>query len=152
MKRNNILLFLAICVFSLFFASGCGNKTALTAEQFKSISEKAGYKVEDVKDFQLKDVQSVTLARGNGYQVEFYQTNDKSAAVYLYNINRDVFEKSKGNMSSESSVEVANYAKYTLSSNGDYMVASQIDNTFVYAKVKDEYKDKVKNLLKELKY
>lgn len=152
MKKSNILLFLAVCIFSLFFATGCGNKTALTVDQFKSISEKAGYKVEEVKDFQLKDVQSVTLAKGKDYQVEFYQTNDNSSAVYLYNINRDMFEKSKKNISSESSVSIGNYAKYTLSSNGDYMVASQIDNTFVYAKVKEENKEKVKSLLKELGY
>ena len=70
----------------------------------------------------------------------------------IYNINRDMFEKSKKNISSESSVSIGNYAKYTLSSNGDYMVASQIDNTFVYAKVKEENKEKVKSLLKELGY
>lgn len=45
-----------------------------------------------------------------------------------------------------------NFQKYTLSTESKYKVISRIDNTVIYLNVDDNYKEEVKNVLKELGY
>ena len=56
------------------------------------------------------------------------------------------------NSSSESSSSMGNYSSYTLVSNGYYMHLCRVDNTLLYVKVSDTYKDSVKKLINELGY
>lgn len=70
----------------------------------------------------------------------------------MFNTNRSTFESYKGNSSSESSSSMGNYSSYTLTSNGYYMHLCRVDNTLLYVKVNDTYKDSVKKLIKELGY
>jgi hypothetical protein len=99
-------------------------------------------------------IQQVYIAvdSNSNYQIEFYELSDDSHATIFYNNNKEIFEESKENTSAETSVDLKNYSKYTLSSNGEYMVVSRIDNTVIYVDVDQNYKENVKDVLNELGY
>ena len=131
-------------------------KTSITASDFYSTMDQKGYILKDAKS-QFADydyVKQVYIAVDSDYthKLEFYELEDDSYAVNFYKNNKAIFEESKGNISAENSIEGKNYAKYTLSSNGQYMVVSRINNTVVFVKVEDTYKDAVKKILEELGY
>ena len=86
------------------------------------------------------------------YQIEFYELNTEQDAISSYNINKSKFEAKKSSTSTYTEVALGNNSKYTLTSNGQYMVVSRIENTFIYVHVDEEYKDEVKKILKELGY
>ena len=62
------------------------------------------------------------------------------------------FENSKSRSSIETNVSMKNYSKYTLLSNGKYMVISVINNTAIYVNVEESHKEEVDNILNELGY
>lgn len=115
-----------------------------------------GYSVQDASSqFSKYDYVKqayIAISEDYSYKVEFYELLDDSYATSFYNNNKSIFESSKGNVSAETNVGLKNYSKYTLSSNGKYMVVSRIDNTVIYVDVDDNYKDTVKALLDELGY
>ena len=131
-------------------------KESITTSKFIDIAEKKGLLVQD-GTYQFYDydyIKKATIAyeKDAKYQIEFYEFDDEEGANYFFNLNKALFEESKGNSSGETIAALKNYAKYTLSTNGEYMVISKIDNTAVYLKVNDEYKDTVKGILKEMGY
>ena len=58
----------------------------------------------------------------------------------------------KSNSSVQTNINGKNYSKYTLSSDGKYMIVSRINNTVVYLDVDSSYKDEIKTILNELGY
>ena len=90
--------------------------------------------------------------------IKFYYKNKKGAittetdAKAMFETNRKSFENSKGSVSTEKSINLGNHSLYSVTSNGFYMYLSRIDNTLVYAKVSETYKDTVKDFINELKY
>lgn len=70
----------------------------------------------------------------------------------FYNTNKSIFEAYKDNSSVETNFNGKNYSKYTLNTNGQYMLLSKIDNTVIYLKVDSENKDSINKLMKELGY
>lgn len=131
-------------------------KESITASEFYEYATKKGYSVYDVnKQFSEYDyIKQVYVAAGKDlkYQIEFYEIQDDEYATKFYNYNKSIFESSKGNSSAETNVGMKNYSKYTLSTNGKYMVVSRINNTVIYVEVDDNYKDTIKSILKELGY
>lgn len=151
---KHVFCCVVISFFSLFL-TGCGNKTALNAESFKSNMESKGFEVVDVTSqySNYSHINSILLARSNdGYQIEFYVLSDTNNAVSVYNNNVSVFENSKSGASSYSTISGNNYSKYTLKSNNYYMLVSRVDNTMIYVKVADNYEDNIKDILNELGY
>ncbi len=45
-----------------------------------------------------------------------------------------------------------NYSTYSLTTNGKYKYLSRIDNTLIYIDASDDYKDAIKDIIKELGY
>jgi len=86
------------------------------------------------------------------YQIEFYELSNEENAIDMYATNKIRFETSKGNSSAVTNFDFKNYSKYTLTTNGKYKVLSRIDNTLIYIDVDKDYKDIVKDLLKEIGY
>lgn len=154
MKKRNIL-FGVVCFLMLFALTGCGNKTAITTSEFKSKTERLGYTNVDVTSQYASYgyIKEATVAQSpNGFQVEFYVLDDDGNATSMFNTNKGTFETYKGNSSSESSSSMGNYSSYTLNSSGYYMHLCRVDNTLLYIKVTDTYKDSIKSLIKELGY
>ena len=99
-----------------------------------------------------KEKAYLAISSDYSYQLEFYELLDDAYATAFYNNNKTIFENAKGKVTSETNVNLKNSSKYTLSSNGLYMVVSRINNTVIYLKVNDTYRDTVKDVLKELGY
>jgi len=152
-KKKVILGFL--CAVILFILTGCGDKNPITSSDFKSISENKNYTFYDITSqyAQYGYINSASVAKSSsGYQIEFYVLSDDSYATSMFNNNKTIFENYKGNSSVESSTSLANYSIYSLTSSGYYMYLAKIDNTLLYLRVDDDYKNEVKDFVKKLGY
>jgi len=131
-------------------------KESITASQFKYIMEQKNYIITDATSqfSQYSYVDQVYIAGDNNYnyQIEFYELSDESNAIGFYNNNAANFQARKGKSAAQTNINGKNFSKYTLSSEGKYMVVSRIDNTVIYINVDSNYKDEVKNILDEIGY
>jgi uncharacterized lipoprotein YehR (DUF1307 family) len=152
--KKRLLMLLSIIFIMSFALMGCGEKTALTSDQFKSDMEGKGYEVQDATgQFEASTgVQKVYIALKNSHQIEFYQMENDDQAAQAYEGNKATFESQKGSSATESDVNVKNSSKYTLKSDGRYKVISRIGNTFIYVDVEDGVKEDVDQVLDELGY
>ena len=157
MKKLKSLLALSLCIVCLLGFSGCGKKkTPISADEFVSALEAKDFLVTDSTSAysQYKDVTEsyIAVSPNFKFQIEFIVADSASGATYLYNVNKQKFELGKSGVSKNKSVELANYATYTLVCNGKYQVVSRIDNTLIYVNVDEEHQDEVKAILSELGY
>ena len=153
MKKNFRMM--AILLLVMFTLTGCGSKTALTTDEFKTVSEDNSYVITDVTNqYAMYDyVTEATVAQSSdGWQVEFYVLSDEAYASSMFDNNKNIFEGYKGSSSVEGSTTMGNYETYSLTSDGYYMYLCRVDNTLFYVRVEDDYKDAVKNLAEELGY
>lgn len=132
------------------------NKEPITVSEFKNIMEDKDFEIMDAKD-QFEDydyIEKVYLALEEDYeyQIEFYKLDEEDDAINFYNTNKRIFEDSKSSASAETSVSMGNNSKYTLATGDKYKVVSRIENTVIYLNVDEEYKDEVKDILKEIGY
>ena len=88
----------------------------------------------------------------DGYQIEFYVTENKDYAVGSYNLNKEKIEKTKGNSMVETQKSIGNVSKYTLKSNSSYKVVSRVGETFIYLNVPGPKTEEVKEILNKLGY
>ena len=67
-----------------------------------------------------------------------------------------MFLHNKSNFEGESGTSLSfsgtNYSSYERTSDGLFMYVAYIDNTLVYSKVNEQYKDKVKALIDSIEY
>lgn len=70
----------------------------------------------------------------------------------MFDNNKSIFESYKIGLSAEKSTSFKNNSTYSLSSDGYYMYLSRVENTLLYIRVKDIYKDKVKTIVDKLGY
>ncbi len=153
MKKK--ILGIVVGLLLMFVLTGCGSKTAITLEEFSSVAKEEGYSISDAMDqfVGIDYMKSATVAiTEDNYQVEFYELDDDTHATAFFNNNKLRFEGLKGNASLESSIDMGNYSTYSLTSDGQYMYLSRVDNTLVYVDVKEEFKDEVKELIDKLGY
>ena len=152
MKKKFLLIGLLIVMFTL---TGCGSKKLLTTDNFKTISSNNNFKIYDVlEQYSEYDFinEATVAANDDKWQVEFYVLEDSENAKDMFNNNKSIFETYKGKNSLESSTALGNYENYSLTSSGYYMYICRVDNTLVYASVKDSYKDEVKEFIEKLGY
>ena len=150
-KTATAILALLLCVTLL---ASCGSpKTAISMKTFDTKAEQAGFTIVDAADqFEEDAVESVHVAMGDGYQIEFYIVSTEQQAIMAYSQNKANFEAAKGSSSSNSEVNLSNYSKYTQTSAGYYSVISRIDNTFIYVNANASYKSDINSFLKEIGY
>lgn len=149
MKR---IILLVTGIMLLLLVTGCSKKP-VTAETFKSEMTQKGYQIKDISaDYAGKGAKAVLLAMKDDYQIEFYVTDSKDYAVGSYNLNKEKFEKTKGNGSIETQKSVGNASKYTLKSNSTYKVVSRVENTFIFINAPDSKTDEINAVLKDLGY
>ena len=124
-----------VALFGILFSIFNKEKPSITSDQFISIMSEKNYAVVNAKsqfiEYDYISQAYIALEPNNNFQIEFYELKDSSYAVQFYNNN---------------------VSKFALSTNGDYMVVSRINNTAIYARVSDKYKSTVDSLLKELGY
>ncbi|MCP1225742.1 hypothetical protein [Sebaldella sp. S0638] len=149
---KKIILFL-ISMALVFSITGCKAKKAVTAEEFKSKMTQKGYQIVDISEkYAGKGAKAVLIAMKDGYQIEFYVTENKDYAVGSYNLNKEKIEKTKGNSMVETQKSIGNVSKYTLKSNSSYKVVSRVGETFIYLNVPGSKTEEVKEILNKLGY
>ena len=148
------ILLLLISIMLLFTITGCNTgKKAITAEEFKSRMTQQGYQIKDVSEkYAGKGAKSVLIAVKDGYQIEFYVTENKDYAVGSYNLNKEKFEKTKGNNMVETQKSIGNISKYTLKSNSTYKVVSRVGDTFIFINAPGSKTEEIQEVLKKLGY
>lgn len=158
MKKIKILIIVILCEIMLFTLTGCGNKKAITADDFKTIMEEKGYNVQDATDqfttYDRAEKIYIAINTDKNYQIEFYQFLDINKTIYFFETNKTILEvnSSSSSVSADSSVSMKNYEKYQVTVDGRYKVLSRIDNTLVYINVDSNYKDEVKGILDIINY
>ena len=70
----------------------------------------------------------------------------------MFDYNKDEITKSKSKNSREVSNSSGNFTTYSLTDNGDYIYLCKVDDTLLYTKVKEEYKEEVDKFIQELGY
>ena len=82
MKRVKQLLMGLMCFVVLFTLTGCGNKTAITSDDFKSKMESSGYTVQEatnqMSDYDYIKQVYIAISSDSTYQIEFYELSDNS--------------------------------------------------------------------------
>lgn len=152
--KKRLLMLLSITFIMALSLMGCGEKTALKSDQFKTDMESKGYEVQDASGQFEGDigVQKVYIALKDSHQIEFYQMENDDQAAQAYEGNKATFESQKGSSSTETDVSGKNSSKYTLKSDGRYRVISRIGNTFIYVDAEEGVKSDIDNVLDELGY
>lgn len=156
MRKVKCFMMGVLCFVVLFTLTGCGNKTSITSDDFKNKMESNGYTVQDATsqmasyDY-IKKVY-IAISNDSTYQIEFYELSDSDYATSFFNNNKSIFENSKSSVSTETSVNLGNHNKYSLTANDKFKVVSRIDNTVIYLDVDENYKSSVKDILDDLGY
>ena len=144
-----------LMLFLVLFTSACGAKarTPITAEEFVRKMETAGFTLVDATDqFEEGQVESVHIAVGENYQVEFYIVPSVEQAKRAFAENKGDMEAAKGSASSNKTVQLANYSSFSQTSDGIYSLVSRTDNTFIYVNTESEYKKEISDIIKDLGY
>lgn len=142
-----------ITILIILSLTGCGNKKALTNNEFSEILGVEGFAVTDVTTLmEDENIEVLAAANNNNYQLEYHIYKTKEAAKKAYEGNKKSFATYKKNNNKEKNVTGNNYEKYTLELSDEYKVVSRIDNTLVYASISLEYKKDLNNILDKLGY
>ena len=115
--------------------------------------EAAGFTLVDAADqFEEGRVESVHIAVGENYQVEFYIVPSVEQAKRTFAEKKASIEAAKGSASSNKSFQVANYSSFSQTSDGIFSLVSRTDNTFIYFNAGSEYKKEISDIIKDLGY
>ena len=154
MKFKKIIL-LIIYFFVIFTLSACNSKKTINTEEFNSKVSQMGYQVVDVTNQYTSNnnIKSAVSAKANeGYSILFFVFDDDVSATSMFNSNKNSFESYRSKVDYENSISFVNYSSYALTSSGYYMYTCRIDNTLIYVKAPDTYKENIKKLVKSIDY
>ena len=155
MKRKNIFLKITLCLMVIILLTGCENKMAINSDEFKEKATSNNYIVSDVtSQFEKSKIvdNAVTANKLGAWVVEFYTLKSDSNAEYMFNYNKEKASNEKAKNSKEVSSSSGNFSTYSLTNNGYYIYICKVDNTLLYTKVNEEYKDEVNKFIQELGY
>lgn len=155
--KKHLIVFSIFVILIMIVCTGCGSKSPITTTDFISTMESQDFYIKDIMDqyAEYEVFTSATLAVNptNEYQIEFYTFVDDNMAKDSYSVTKkNQIEPYEEGSSSNVSVNTDKYSKCAVTANGQYMFISRIDNTMVYIKAPDSYKDEVKKLIDKLGY
>lgn len=153
--QKKVIVFSMIFILSLFVFTACDtSKTALTAEQFSEQISQLEYETADVTEQFSKEetVESVTLAINENYQIEFFVFSSNDISVSSFETNKADFEAIKTNSSSYKSISGNNYIYYYRTTDDQFCLVSQVENTMIYVLTNKEYAKEIKETVKNLGY
>ena len=158
MKKTKFIIFFLLCASVFMITSGCvaSEKTPVSTESFLSEMKKIGFEAHDIKE-KYADADHVLevyvcVNQKVGFQIEFYRFNSEDTAKRIFAGNKKETEDNAGSKSSYSSVVIGNYGKFRQTSNGEYIVISQIADTLIYIKAPEGNKVVVNNILDGIGY
>ena len=155
MKKISLYMLCLICL----VLSGCGsNKTkeATTLDKFQTVCVNNGFSYEDkLSDYQSQNIdyiEGAIRATTDDVTIEMvvYDTPESADKTQEQHIASFMNIKSTGATAHKDKGK--NYYKFTMVSNGYYMVSSRIDNTLVFSKTLLANKEKIETILNEINY
>ena len=155
MKKKNIFLKITVCLMIIILLTGCKNKKAINSNDFKEKATSNNYIVSDItSQFEKSKIveNAVTANKLGAWVVEFYTLKNDSNAKYMFNYNKEKASSEKVKNSKEVSSSSVNFSIYSLTNNGYYIYICKVDNTLLYTKVNEQYKDEVNKFIQELGY
>ena len=155
MKKKNIFLKITLCLMIIILLTGCENKKEINSDEFKDKATSNNYIVSDItSQFEKSKIveNAVTANKLGAWVVEFYTLKSNSNAEYMFNYNKEKASNDKVKNSKEVSNSSGNFSTYSLTNNGYYIYICKVDNTLLYTKVNEEYKDEVNKFIQELGY
>lgn len=153
--KKKILYVLTLMVVTLTL-TGCGNKKAITIDEYKDIMSTNSFVLNNAKNrisvnSNIKDIYIAANPKDN-YQIEFYVLESVDTAKTFFSENKTRFSKEVGKNKIETKSKKGNSEKYTVTSLGQYRLVSRIENTVIYLDTRESNKKKVDEILKELGY
>ncbi len=153
-KYIKVISLIGVLLLALL-VSGCGKKTALTMEDFKSKMEAYGFENMDQTEYITDDtIETAYIAQKVGaYQIEFYLDKTEDGAKAGYDQYVANLKAVAGEGSTEfSEVTTDTYTKYTDSAGEYYSVVSRIGKTYLYVRADAKYESEINTILKGLGY
>ncbi len=130
-------------------------KEAMTSEEFKAFMEDKGFQVIDATsqlEGQNPALEKVYIAMKDDYQIEFFELSDVEITKQVYAGNVNTAKATAGSSRVTTNVDMNNYNKYSLQSDGQYTYISRIDSTMIFIRESETHKDTIKTLMKEIGY
>ena len=148
-KNNKILIIMTFLIAAAMIFSACAvSKTSITNSDFQSKASALSYQYQDTKssyEDNSEIISSTTAFESSGSDIlwsfDFIVLDSVNNAKNMFLHNKSNFEGESGTSLSFSGT---NYSSYERTSDGLFMYVAYIDNTLVYSKVNEQYKDKVK--------
>ncbi len=151
-----ILVFLIIAVIVAFVIfTQISKKEPIDILAFESATLKSGYSFgvdeEIEKTNQAFKNTGFAIDEEDGFQIEFYVMANSNDA-------RQLFEHMKTDLETQNTTSIsktesgANYTIYSATTETDFLYATRIDNTVLYANVEVDDKDEVKKFIEKIGY
>lgn len=151
MKKLNICLLVIVCLFMV----GCtSNKTkeTTTLENFSTELSNNNFQVV-LKDYSNIDyIVESRVGTYNDIEIEMIKYTDSSYADKVHGEHIESFNLLKSTGAAEVKDKGKNYYKYSLVSNGYYMISSRVDDTLIFCKTSINNKDLVDSIYTNLGY
>lgn len=155
MKKISLYVLCLVCL----ILAGCSNnkiKEAATLDEFKTACISSGFSYEDIlSEYQAQDANYImgairaTLDDAT-IEIVIYDNDENADKTQEQHIAS--FMSIKGTGTTAHKEKGKNYYKFSMISNGYYMVSSRIDNTLVFSKTLLANKEKIESILNEINY
>lgn len=137
------------------------NKKSINAETFKDIIEKEKFYINVPEDIYTDEVMHKSgLKQGyitrniedEEYRINFFEFEDENSEQYIYYDTINTTRKESNWNIKETTERSMKHTKYTAETNGNYIVVSRIDNTFIFATIDINKKQDLIELLNKIGY
>ncbi len=135
----------------LFTLTACGEKEAVSGDDFNSIMREEGFYVSDITDeMEDSDISQVLTANNTSFQIEFYVFKSEDTAKAAFTSNKEMFEANEDYEGKEKNEDT--YDEYIQETEDYYNVLKRVGKTLLYVSVNVDYKSDVKSIIKKLGY
>ena len=151
---KKVLLAIMILVLSATTLTGCGaGKEPITSEEFKEYFSD-DYTTTEVSDDFDDSIKVVLNATSDDIIIEYFEFTDNDSATYFFNqiVNEYEIEKEYLNVRANTKTNTNNYGSYKLTTDSRYLAVVRVENTVIGSSVSKEFKDEVKDIIKDLGY
>ena len=148
-------LMLVVCavVLALVWQLLLRPRTPLSPEEFTARMSEYGYTVSEGVPSGVEDSWELCYeVRGEDYSLEYLVFPTDTSAEQFFLQTKALLSGRRPGTYMETSSDLINSQKYTLTSSGSYSVISRIDATVILCAAPEQEKDTIKDLLKELGY
>lgn len=150
MKKNTKILAVLLAALSVTALAGCSARKAVTAEEFQTAAESAGFTVTDTSssDYSSSAKQTLSAVKdGVDVSVTYYAFADTDSALSWYNS-----EKSSLPVTGKTTVDSDAYNKYSLTNGEVYYLVIRMDATALLCKTTTAKQSEAESLVTALKY